>query len=141
LALPAWIKQRRNSFGSRLCVVVAISVFLASCSKPPNIVGTWTSGLGGALTTYHFKPDGTFSFDSLFDGYMSHVDGKYHFEGKMLFLDPSGSNVQGAGPRVEEMKAQLAQSSRLTFQMYTPGSFRLGKEDPPLVVSKVSPNP
>lgn len=113
----------------------------AGCSRGPNIVGTWHSGLGGAFTTYHFRPDGAFSLDSMFEGYQSHVDGKYHFDGGMLYLDPTNADVKGFGPRIDEMKSTLAQSSRLYYQIYSPDQFRLGKQDPPLVLSRMSRNP
>lgn len=126
-----------------LLVAAFIACFaLFGCGKKePNIVGTWNSGLGGALTTYHFRPDGSFSLETLFDGYKADVSGKYHFENGMLYLDPSSADVQGAGPRVEEIRASLNQSSRLYYQIYSPGSFRLGAQEPPLVLSKMSPNP
>jgi hypothetical protein len=79
--------------------------------------------------------------ETLFDGYRAQVEGKYHFEGSKLFLDPSHTDVQGAGTRLQEIKGMVSQPARVTVQFYSPHSFRVGVDDPPLVVNKMSPNP
>jgi hypothetical protein len=124
----------------QICVLVLFLVVLG-CSKSPSFVGTWSSGLGGALSTYHFRTDGTYTMETLFDGYRAVSEGNYHTEGDKFFLEPRTGDVQGAGPRTEEIKGQLMQGARVTYKMYGPNSFRLGLEDPPLIISKVSPNP
>lgn len=122
--------------------LLAAVLIPAGCgAKAPDIVGTWTSGMNGSLTTYHFRPDGSFSLDTLFDGMHAHVDGKYHFEGGMIYLDPSASSAEGANPRAEEVRASLAQSSRLYYKMNSPHSFRLGAQEPPLILSRMSKDP
>jgi hypothetical protein len=125
----------------RIALVCLLFSLLGCAPKPPNIVGTWVSGLGGALTTYHFRPDGTFSLETLFDGYKADVSGKYHFENRMFYMDPEAVDVQGAGPRLEEIKASLNQSSRLYYEIHSPASIRLGAQEPPLMLSKTNPNP
>jgi hypothetical protein len=122
-------------------LVACVALLALGCSKAPDITGTWNSGLGGALTTYHFKSDGKFWLDALYDGYNAHAEGAYHIEGDKLFLDPSSSSVQGSGPRTEEIRSQLAQPSRVTIKFQGPATFRLGLEDPPLMVHKVAPQP
>ena len=79
--------------------------------------------------------------ETLFDGYRALSEGKYHTEGDKFFLEPSKGDVQGAGPRAEEIKGQLMQGARVTYKMYGPNSLRLGLDDSPLIISKVSPNP
>lgn len=115
--------------------------FLLGCSKPPDLVGTWHSGLGGADSTYHFRKDGTYSLEIFYDGMHATSNGKYRFEGKQLCLDPENFDFQGSNPNAEQYRSKMMQGARVTVQMYSPASFRLGLEEPPLIVSKVSPEP
>jgi hypothetical protein len=126
----------------RNCLLAVLLLILTGCGKKaPDIVGTWTSGLGGALTTYHFRKDGTFNLETLFDGYRAQVEGKYSFEGGQMHLDPSSVNVEGAGPRIDEIRASLNQPSRLYYRMNGPHSFQMGAQQPPLILSRMSKDP
>ena len=125
----------------RILLLSAFLTVIVGCSKAPNIVGTWTSGLGGAVTTYHFFKDGNFSMETLFDGYKAEAKGTYELSGNRLNLNPATSDVQGAGPRVEEIKGMLMQPSKVTITMQSPSTFRLGLEEPPLIVNRVAPDP
>lgn len=122
-------------------LALALAVISLGCSQRPNIVGTWNSGLNGALTTYHFRSDGTFNFEVLTAGCRGLVSGKYKFVGQQLELDPENAHVDGPQPVAGDMQASLNQVSRVTMQMQSPATFRLGLEEPPLILHKMSPNP
>ncbi len=110
-------------------------------SASVNMVGTWTSGLGGALTTYHFRPDGTFTVENLYAGTHALIEGKYVVEGGKLALTPSKADVQGEGPEADHIRSVAMQQSRVTIKEISPNDFQLGLESPPLMVHRMSPNP
>jgi hypothetical protein len=124
-----------------LIALIGLLVCLAGCSKGPDLVGTWQSGLGGALTTYHFKQDGTYMLECLYDGMHIVSNGKYRMEGQQLILEPASAEVQGANPRVEEYRSKMMQGSRVTVKMNGPDNFQLGLDMPPLMVHRMSKQP
>lgn len=114
---------------------------LAGCSKGPDLVGTWQSALGGAFTTYHFRPDGTYTLESLYDGMHAVSNGKYRMEGQQLILEPASYDIQGSNPRAEEYRAKMMQGARVTVKMNGPDSFQLGLDMPPLMLHRMSKQP
>lgn len=123
-------------------IALVFAVVVGGCSKGPDLTGTWQSGMGGALTTYHFHKDGKFSMDVLYDACRVEVSGTYALEGGKLALNPSQSKVEGPEPKASELRSQAGQASRVTIRMDSPASFTLMPNDPaPLHINKVSPNP
>jgi hypothetical protein len=79
--------------------------------------------------------------ETLFEGYRAEVKGTYDVSGNRLNLNPSASDVQGTGPRADEIKGVLMQPSKVTIAMQSPNTFRLGLEEPPLILNRVAPDP
>lgn len=124
-------------------IALCAGFLLVGCAKTPSLVGTWTSGLGGALTTYHFRQDGTFLFDNLYAGSHASAEGTYKVEGGMLYFNPTKTSVEGVGPEAERIRSSIAQPSRTMIKMMpgTDGVFQLGSQTPPLMVHRMSTTP
>jgi|GEM_PF-7134101 len=124
-------------------LLILLSTVVLGCSKAPDLVGTWHSGLGGADSTYHFRKDGTYMLEIMYDGMHAISNGKYHIEGKQLFLDPTDFNFDNPAnnPLADQYKSKMMEGARVTIQMYSPMSFRLGLDEPPLIVQKIRPEP
>lgn len=70
------------------------AVCVVGCGRSnPDLVGTWSSGLGGALTTYHFRKDGTFTIENLYAGTRAIIEGTYSTDGGKLNTNPSKADV------------------------------------------------
>lgn len=105
------------------------------------MIGTWQSNSGGAGTTYHFKPDGTFTMSVMFDATFANVAGKYRVEGDRLVMEPSSAEAQGRNG--DSMKQALLKPSRVQMRINTPASISLMLPDftEPLMLARTSETP
>lgn len=124
-----------------LAVLTVAIYMLSGCRPAPSLVGTWESGMGGALSRYHFYPSGKFVLEDLFEATRAQIEGNYKVEGGKLFLTPSHVDVQGEGPAADQIRSVANQPSRVTITSQSDANFQLGKDNPPLMVHKISPDP
>ena len=125
--------------------LVAILAFIVTClachSSRPDLVGTWTSGLGGALTTYHFRKDGTFTIDNIYDGIRAVVEGTYSVENGKWNLQPTTSEIQGCGPQSDNVRTVIMQPTHVTLKQISPSDFQIGLDTPPLMMHRMLKEP
>lgn len=124
--------------GIFLALVVLV---LEGCGGGPDLTGTWGSGLGGAVTTYHFRKDGTFMMENIYAGTRAVVEGKYSTAGGKLSLNPEKSNVEGVEPEASNIKSVIMQPSRVTLTQKGPNVYQIGLQEPPLVMTRMSKDP
>jgi hypothetical protein len=129
--------------GYWFAVVVGLFLLLGCSKTDTRIYGSWQSGMGGALTQYHFGKDGKFSMTVLFDGMRATAEGTFELDGDRLIMTPTTSNVEGASPNIEQARALVSQQARVHIRWDTPMSFTILSPDsgPNLQITRMAGPP
>lgn len=129
----------------RLAALILVLCLLATaCKKAGNeMVGTWHSARGAAITDYHFFPDGTFTTQFQQESLVAQTKGTYSTDGQTLTMANSEAEVHGPEPAATSFKQKLLEPGTANMRRNSPFNIQLeipGSNEP-LILQRVSEKP